>query len=48
MFCDMQGRTPLHIATFENDAEIVKILLRHGASVKTEDHQVPCISKRQT
>ena len=42
---DIQGRTPLHLAAFANDAETVKVLLQHGANAETADNQVLAFSR---
>ena len=34
---DYDGRTPLHIACVEGNAEAVKFLLQHGASTQVKD-----------
>jgi hypothetical protein len=36
---DSSGRTPLHVATEFNRAEVARVLLEHGANVDAEDNQ---------
>ena len=36
----MQGRTPLHLAAFENDVKTLDVLLRYGADATARDTQV--------
>lgn len=38
----MQGRTPLHLAAYENDSETVELLIRFGADATATDDQVCC------
>ncbi|MFO1445125.1 ankyrin repeat domain-containing protein [Bacillus sp. Bva_UNVM-123] len=35
---DIEGRTPVMIATYNNDAEMVKVLIEAGADVNIRDH----------
>lgn len=37
---NMQGRTPLHHAAFQNETEAVKMLLCYGADATARDNQV--------
>lgn len=38
-YCDVQGRTPLHIAAAEGKLEMVRYLLNHGAHLFAEDNR---------
>jgi ankyrin repeat protein len=36
---DNDGSTPLHLAIYEANLEVVQLLLEHGASVHTQNNQ---------
>jgi len=40
---DLNGRTPLHYATEERLADVVKVLLRHGATVADREGKTPVL-----
>jgi len=36
---DLEGRTPLHIASWQGKSEMVELLLRYGADVNSVDRE---------